>query len=218
MNQRIHTCELLQRNRLCADTFELAISRPLHFTFQPGQRIRLLDRSQERDYSLANAPKDKTLLLCIRRVRGGEFSTRLNAADIGSHFEFTGPHGHFLFRPSGRPAVFVATGTGAAPFASMARAGKRGFTLLHGVRSADELLYADLFQSTADAYVPCISGKTSPAARIMYEGRVTSYMEKELPSGAYDFYLCGRSEMVRDVTWLIDERFPDSKVYSEIFF
>ena len=218
MNQQIHNCELLQRNRLSADTFELALSRPRHFTFQPGQRIRLLDRSQERDYSLANAPEDKALLLCIRRVRGGEFSTRLNETAIGSHLEFTGPHGHFLFRSSERTAVFVATGTGAAPFASMARAGVRGFTLLHGVRSVDELLYADLFQNTAEAYVPCISGEISQTARMMYHGRVTSYVIKELPSGAYDFYLCGRSEMVRDVTWLIDERFPDSRVYSEIFF
>ena len=218
MNQQIHTFELLQRNRLSADSFELAISRPLHFTFQPGQRIRLLDRSQERDYSLANAPEDAFLRLCIRRVQGGSFSTQLYTAAIGSRFEFTGPHGHFLFRPSGRSAVFVATGTGAAPFASMARAGERGFTLLHGVRAPEDLLYADLFQTTANVYVPCISGETSPAARMMYQGWVTSYVDRELPPDEYDFYLCGRSEMIRDVTWLIDDRFPGSKVYSEIFF
>ena len=217
MNQQIYTCKLLHRSELSAGTFELALSRPRNFTFEPGQRIRLLDRSGERDYSLANAPQDSSLRLCIRRVPEGRLSTRLHAAAIGSDFRFTGPHGLFVFRPSGRPAVFVATGTGAAPFASMARAGRRGFTLLHGVRSADELLYADLFQTAAGAYVPCISGETPTATR-MFGGRVTVYVERELPPGAYDFYLCGRREMVRDVTWLLDERYPDSRIYSEIFF
>lgn len=217
MEQQTYTCELLQSSRLSANTFELAISRPRDFTFQPGQRIRLLDRSEERDYSLASAPQDASLRLCIRRVPEGRFSTNLCAASIGSRFRFTGPHGHFALRPSGRPAVFVATGTGAAPFASMAKAGARGFTLLHGVRSSDELFYTDLFQTAADNYIPCISGKIAPAAGI-FQGRVSAYVVQNLPSGTYDFYLCGRREMVRDVTWLIDERFPDSRVYTEIFF
>jgi ferredoxin-NADP reductase len=217
MNRPSYTCELQQRSQLSAGTFELFLSRPRHFTFEPGQRIRLLDRLQKRDYSLANAPEDPSLRLCIRRVPAGIFSTKLHAAAIGSRFEFTGPHGLFVFRPSSQPAIFVATGTGAAPFASMARAGARGFTLLHGVRYSNELLYADLFHATAGAYVPCISGKNPPAER-MFHGRVTAYVKQELPPGAYDFYLCGRSEMVRDVTWLIDERFQDSRVYTEIFF
>lgn len=217
MNHPILTCELLQRSRLSAGTFELVLSRPPDFTFEPGQRIRLRDSPEERDYSLANAPRDSSLRLCIRRIPSGGVSTRLLATAVGSPLTFTGPHGFFVFRPSPRPAVFVATGTGAAPFAAMARAGSRGFTLLHGVRSAGELFYADLFQTTAGDYTPCISGKQPPAERV-FPGRVTAYLERELTPGVYDFYLCGRREMVRDVTWLIDEHFPDSRVYTEIFF
>ena len=29
---------------------------------------------------------------------------------------------------------------------------------------------------------------------------------------------CGRGEMIRDVTWRIDDRFAGSRVYSEIFY
>ena len=217
MNEPIFTSELLERSLVSAGTFELVLSRPTGFGFQPGQRIRLLDRSRERDYSLANAPEDASLRLCVRWVPEGRFSTRLRSAAIGSRFSFTGPHGYFVFRSSGRPAVFIATGTGAAPFASMARSGARGFTLLHGVRSTDELVYADLFQKAADHYVPCISGKASSVDRT-FHGRVTAYIERQLPPGDYDFYLCGRREMVRDVTWLIDQRFPESKCFSEVFF
>ena len=217
MKQQHFTCELLQRNLLTTGNFELVLSRPRAFTFRPGQRIRLFDRSQERDYSLVNAPDDSSLRLCIRLVTHGSFSTNLHSAGIGTRFDFTGPHGHFVLRHSNRPAVFVATGTGAAPFASMARAGSTGFTLLHGVRSTHDLFYTDLFQSSAGNYIACVSGEV-PASANDFHGRVTEYIERELPDGIYDFYLCGRRDMVRDVTWLLDERFPESRVYNEIFY
>ena len=217
MNPQIYTSELLQRSHLSAGTFELTFTRPRNFAFQPGQRIRLVDRDRERDYSLANAPPDPSLRLCLRLVPEGNFSNKLHSAAIGSRLRFTGPWGHFIYRSAVRPAVFVATGTGAAPFASMARAAVRDFTMLHGVRSPDDLIYPELFQTAAGTYIPCISGMPSAAAPL-YPGRVTDYIERQLPPGAYDFYLCGRREMVRDVTWLIDDRFPDSRIYTEIFF
>ncbi len=40
----------------------------------------------------------------------------------------------------------------------------------------------------------------------------------ELPVKAYDFYLCGCREMIRDVTLLVDERFPCSYIYTELFY
>ena len=46
---------------------------------------------------------------------------------------FTGPHGYFTFRDFRLKPVFVATGTGIAPFVSMVRAGAKGFIVLHGV-------------------------------------------------------------------------------------
>jgi len=50
-----------------------------------------------------------------------------------------------------------------------------------------------------------------------FAGRVTGYLGGHLPSGAYDFYLCGKGEMIRDVIHLVDQKFPDSLVYTEPF-
>jgi ferredoxin-NADP reductase len=129
----------------------------------------------------------------------------------------SGPHGYFTFKPSPRPAIFVATGTGVAPFVSMARAGTKGFTLLHGVKRAEDLFYRDLLSASAQRYMACLSEDAS-ADPTVFAGRVTRHLERQVPPGACDFYLCGRSEMIRDVTWLVDDRFPGSRVYSEIFF
>jgi ferredoxin-NADP reductase len=214
------TAELLRRSWLSEKTFELELSRPLSFHFRPGQRIRFLHNGLERDYSLLSRPDSPRLGLCVRHLPAGLFSSILAAAEIGTSFTFTGPHGYFVFQGSLRPAVFVATGTGVAPFLSMTRSGVTGFTMLHGVRKAAELYYRPDFCAAASLYVPCLS-HASPESALppgAYRGRVIEYLRDHLPSGAYDFYLCGRREMIRDVTLLVDERFPESLVYAEIFY
>jgi len=217
MEEVIYDTKLLERRQLTDSTFEAIFSRPSGFEFTAGQRIRLISAGLERDYSLANAPDDATLVLCIRRVAAGRFSTLLSSVPVGTRFTFSGPHGYFVFRASPRPKVFVATGTGVAPFAAMARSGVSAFTLLHGVRQAGDCYYASLFRTKARRYVVCLS-EEDPSEAGTFHGRVTNYMASRLEPDRYDFYLCGRGEMIRDVTWLVDDRFPGSMVYTEIFY
>jgi len=210
---------LLNRTWLSRDTFQAELERPAGFRFQPGQGIRFRYEELEREYSLTSSPEDDVLSLCVRMIDGGRFSPRLAEAEIGSTLAFSGPHGFFVYRPSGRPTVFVATGTGIAPFVSMARAGATDFLLVHGAPTGADLHFRFVMQPAARSYVGCASrelpaGAGSPACRA---GRVTDYMRSELPEGLYDFYLCGRRDMVRDVVGLVDERFSGSVVYSEIF-
>ncbi len=40
---------------------------------------------------------------------------------------------------------------------------------------------------------------------------------RHIPAGLF-FYLCGRSEMIRDAIRIIERRFSGSHVYTEIFF
>ena len=211
------TARILSRRWLSPTTFELTLERPAGFDFQPGQRVRLWSGSNEREYSIAAAPGDPDVVLCIRRVGSGGGSAWLSTAGIGTELRGSGPHGYFTFKPSPRPAIFVATGTGVAPFVSMARAGTKGFTLLHGVKRAEDLFYRDLLSASAHRYMACLSEEAS-ADPAVFAGRVTRHLKRQVPPGACDFYLCGRSEMIRDVTWLVDDRFPGSRVYSEIFF
>ena len=212
-----YTATLLRRKWLSKKTFEIFASRPPGFTFTPGQRISLSLNEHERDYSIVSAPKESELTLCIRKVADGKLSALLSAADTGASLVIRGPHGYFTYRPSPRPAVFVATGTGIAPFCSMARSGISGFTILHGVRLAADLYYASQLRKNALKYIACLSeSKKLPANA--FPGKVTQYLEQHLIPGAYDFYLCGRNEMIRDVTHLIDRRFPESLVYTELFY
>jgi benzoate/toluate 1,2-dioxygenase reductase component len=217
MEDVTYDTKLLERRQLSDNTFEAIFSRPSGFEFTAGQRIRLIHGGLERDYSLANAPDEAVLVLCIRRVAAGRFSTLLSSIPVGTGFTFSGPHGYFVFRASARSPVFVATGTGVAPFTAMARSGVSAFTLLHGVRQAGDCYYASLFRTKARRYVVCLS-EEDPSEAGTFHGRVTDYMASRLEPDRYDFYLCGRGEMIRDVTWLVDDRFPGSMVYTEIFY
>lgn len=208
---------LQRRQKLTEHTFEIHLSRPDGFGFTPGQRIRLKHANIERDYSLINAPDSDQLGICVRHVAGGLLSPILAKSAAGTKFQAAGPLGYFTFKPSCRKPVFAATGTGIAPFRAMTRSGITDFILLHGVRNPEELYYKDLFLQSAGQYIPCISS-AAPATENHFKGRLTAYLRRYLDPGAYDFYLCGRNDMIRDVLWLIDDRFPGSLVYTEIFY
>lgn len=218
--QPLYSSELVHRRWLSTKTFEIGLSRPAGFDFQAGQGICIVYEGHTRHYSLTNAPTEPVLNLCVRHIREGLLTPVLAEADLGTWFQFTGPHGYFLYRPSQRPAVFVATGTGIAPFLAMFRSGMTAAFMLHGVRTAAELYYGQFLSTLPVTYVACLSEASASdgLAASVYAGKVTGYIKNRLDRHAYDFYLCGRQEMIRDVTFLADEYFPGSYVYTEVFF
>jgi len=216
----IQTVELLQRRWLSKNAFEIELTRPPAFKFKAGQTICFIHESMERYYSLLSTPDDPTLVLCVYYVPRGSFSPVLADAEIGAPFSITGPHGYFTFNRSERAPVFVATGTGVAPFVCMGRSGITEFILLHEVEFAEDLYYQDFFRKIASNYVPCLSKKsaTDPIPPGAFNGNAAGYMKKNLPAARYDFYLCGEREMTREVTLLADEHFPGSYVFKEVYF
>jgi ferredoxin-NADP reductase len=216
----IQTVELLQRRRLTENAFEIELTRPASFEFKAGQTIRFIHESIERYYSLVSTPDDPTLTLCIYDVPLGSFSPVLAKAEIGAAFRLTGPHGYFTFNPSERAPVFVATGTGIAPFVSMSRSGVADFIILHEVESAQDLYYQDLFRKIASNYTPCLlePSESDLESPDIFHGNAAGFIKKNLPPASYDFYLCGERDMTGEVTLLADEHFPDSHVFKEVFF
>jgi len=218
--QLLYSSELVHRRWLSTKAFEIGLSRPANFAFQAGQGIGIVYESHTRHYSLTNAPAEPILSLCVRHIQEGLFTPVLAEAELGTRFQYTGPHGYFLFRPSQRPAVFVATGTGIAPFLAMFRSGITAAFVLHGVRTAAELYYGQFLSTLPATYVACLSeaSASESLAASVYAGKVTGYIKNRLERRTYDFYLCGRQDMVRDVTLLADEHFPASHIYTEVFY
>ena len=206
--------------RLTQQTFEIRFRRPQGYNFLPGQKLELVHGRIHRDYTLITTPDDAELAICVRLIARGRLSPVLAGAEVGQIFTMSAPFGFFLFQPSPRPAVFVATGTGIAPFVAFARSGVREFHMIHGVRTDNELYYHDILSNCAGRYTPCISSGRFEQSRWpdAFPGRVTVYLENRLDPADYDFYLCGRGDMVRDAVRIIDRRFPSARVFTETFF
>lgn len=204
---------------LSKTAFELTFEKPENFVFLAGQKITVMVGSAQREYTLVSSPEENRLSLCVRHVSGGLVSAKLAELTSGDQLTFSAAYGYFLHRP-GR-SVFVATGTGIAPFVSFCKSGAGNFYLLHGVRDISELYYRQILEKGASHYIPCIPASMNiTAARDtqIYSGRVTEYLHQCLPRGDYNFYLCGNGEMVGAALRIIDDNFHSSKIFTETFF
>ena len=185
--------------------------------FAPGQYLSLgLEISGpivQRPYSTASAPGSVELEFLIRRVSGGTFTPALWATRAGARMWLGRAKGTFTLRGAdGRQPVFIATGTGLAPFVAMLRAaGDRPHrppaVVVHGVSHAPELAYHGELSSLAAAghiaYLPTVSRPAHPANAAWpgAVGRVGDTLADAVEDGLSDpaacvAYLCGNPGMI----------------------
>jgi ferredoxin-NADP reductase/ferredoxin len=92
------------------------------FEHLAGQYVRLgfPGEGEERSYSMTTSAADwPRMEFLVRRIPGGAMSTRLVSLHPGAKLTVRGPHGSFYLRGGDAPLVWVAGGTGLAPFLSM---------------------------------------------------------------------------------------------------
>lgn len=145
------------------------------FDFVAGQYLGMRYTDTSRAYSIASSPNDDEVELCVRRVPDGRLSPRIcDDMSAGDEVTIRGPHGELVLGDqSGRDIVFLATGTGVAPFKGMVdyvfdegldayRGEDRDVWLVLGAAWEDDLPYHDEFRALADDrdnfhYVPTLS-------------------------------------------------------------
>jgi ferredoxin--NADP+ reductase len=198
------------------------LSIPKLSDFIPGQCLHVTPGPDipPRAYSIASGRDDPEWEILFTVVPGGLLTPRLCALTPGDRILVSEPFGEF--RDEEGRSVWIAAGTGVAPFASMVRSGMTaGKSLIQGSRTPDRLFYRELFQPAVD-YVPCC---TSTDGGAEYHGRVTEYLEAYLKrrsaalSADARYLLCGRTEMVvetRDI--LLARGVPFTNIAAEIYF
>ncbi len=202
--------------------------------FQAGQYINLdlpgLEAS--RAFSLASPPSRKSLIeLHVRLVPGGRATTYVHRTLAkGDQVAFSGPYGHFFVRKSQRvPTLFLAGGSGLSSPKSMIldlleRGWEQPITLVHGVRTARDVFFRELFEELAVlhpnfSYVPALSqpdgqpwqgetGFVHEVAERMTGGRF----------GGMKAYLCGPPAMIEaGVATLMKGRLFERDIFTERF-
>jgi len=163
-----------------------------------------------RAYSIASPPSDDNCFaLCLNRVQDGFMSNFLCDMKEGDEILCQGPFGDFILRPPMRDTVFIATGTGIAPFRSMlhwllcdeSRHQGKQVWLVFGNRTERDIYYHDEFLRLAEEranlhYLPTLSGGGPD-----WQG-LRGYVQEHVSAiarGGTDMhaYICGLDKMVK---------------------
>jgi ferredoxin-NADP reductase len=207
--------------------FELqGVSR---FGFVAGQWLSLKTNRPDgeeitRAYSIASPPgDDNRFALCLNRVQDGFMSNFLCDMKEGEEIACQGPFGDFILRPPLRDTIFIATGTGIAPFRSMlhwllsdrARHQSKHLWLLFGNRTERDIYYHDEFLRLAAGhanfhYSPTLSRGTPDWQGP--RGYVQEYVSS-IVQGRRDMqaYICGLDKMIKANRELLKELGWDRK-------
>jgi len=189
------------------------------FKFEAGQHISLSVAGdyQSREYSIYSAEEDESLEVLVKEVEGGYFSPKLRHLKKGDMVEIHGPFGRFALDAKKRDThqhIFVASGTGIAPFHSMVKSNPGlNYRVIHGVRYASEAYEREKYEN--DRFFLC----TSRDEKGDYHGRLTSYLKEAEFAKNSCFYLCGNSDMIFDAMEILKEKgFDRDDLNVEVYF
>ncbi len=185
------------------------------FGFVAGQWLSFKHRKADgeeitRAYSIASPPgENNRFALCLNRVENGFMSNFLCDLPEGGEIECQGPFGDFILRPPMRDLLFIATGTGIAPFrgilqwllADSTRHQNKSMTLIFGNRTEKDIYYHEEFLDLAERhekfrYLPTLSRGDERWAGLR------GYVQEHVPdiaAGRSDMhaYICGLDKMVK---------------------
>lgn len=207
----------IQSNKKIApDAYLLSFRRD--FDFIAGQVVGLgvTEEIAPRLYSIASGEKDEFVEILYTEKYDGKLTPMLSILKPGDQLMVTTPFGKFTDCPNS--PIWIATGTGIAPFISMLKSGKgTNGLLIHGVRTSDYFYFQEFLNNLLkDNYIQCCS---SCEQSNFYKGRVTHYLKDQNLTTDKKYYLCGVAEMVvetRDI--LISKGVNFKNIFSEIYF
>ena len=189
-------------------TRDITLELPECATWEAGQYALVRVAPFEwRPYSLASAPGRTVRLLVDVRTKGMGASWASTTAP-GDDVDLELPYGHWLITPDRSTTdaeaphrrIFIATGTGIAPFLAAFEAGRRDKDrLIVGCsRTEDDL--TGRVGTPLPRLIRCISCEAAPGA---FHGRITDYLNAEGIDPEATYYVCGSTRIVRDISRII---------------
>jgi ferredoxin--NADP+ reductase/benzoate/toluate 1,2-dioxygenase reductase subunit len=203
---------------LTPSTYSVRINRN-GLPFKAGQHISLgpIQGIDLREYSVYSSEQDPFFEVLIREVIGGNISRKLKRLKPGDAVHLEGPVGYFNLNKDDineKKFVFIATGTGIAPFHSFVKSYPNlDYQLIHGVKTAIEAYDRQDYDSSR--HVLC----TSQDKKGDFNGRVTQYLQQQPVDKDALYYLCGNINMIYEVFHYLQEKeVPASNLHTEVYF
>ena len=186
------------------------------FAFRAGHYVQVetpiydgLGEPVYRAYSIASSPSDAgSLDLIIRKVPRGICTTYVHELLLeGDRLKVNGPYGEFFLRETPAEAVFIAGGSGLAPFESILhdmaeRKIRKKVTLFFGAVSRRDLYDQELLGLLEERLpefkvVPALSRPAPEDAWTGATGLITDVVARHYgPMEGMEGYLCGSPGMI----------------------
>ena len=195
--------------------FKLVFEPGTVFDFDPGQFVNIIaqppacEKPIKRPYSIDSPPYEKGFIdLVWKRVEGGLMTNYLMTMKEGDKLTVQGPLGRFgLKQPVPQRLVFVATGTGIAPFRSMIKqlfkdGTNRDVWLIFGNRYDSDVLYQEEWEGLAKQHSNFHFVATVSRPK-QWKGE-TAYVQELLPKYITSpqnthVFICGLTDMIMAV-------------------
>lgn len=207
--------KLISIENITRTVFKLRFERN-GLEFEPGQHISVGPESlgYTREYSVYSGAEDPWLEVLVKEVIDGWVSPQLRRLQPGDGLMVEAPLGYFRVAENATGKhLFVATGTGIAPFHSFVRSyPDLDYHLIHGVTDASEACEMNCYGNR-------ITLCTSRAADGDFQGRVTAWLEDNELDGFEHFYLCGNRKMINDAFQILTRRgIKPDYIHAEAYF
>ncbi|WP_348811475.1 benzoate 1,2-dioxygenase electron transfer component BenC [Flavobacterium maritimum] len=224
------TTVIKELNKLSSEIYQLKLqaSDNSSFEFLPGQyvNIEVPGTALTRSYSFSSQPGTTEGEFLIKLVPGGLMSSYLkDLATEGTELNIVTPLGSFYLRDVQRELIFIAGGTGIAPFMAMleklkAENNTTPVHLFYGATTGENVVELERLKAFSEIMPLQIFTCTSDEAAEGHDkGFVTQWINKDiLGETAYDIYICGPNAMVEAVkTTLQKEDINHVNFYMEKF-
>lgn len=219
-----YSLPLIKREKRGYDVYEVFFEKPKGFNFKSGEvvAIHLGEPKESRLYSIASAEGSEYLSFLFSYVEGGYLTPCLIEEPLGAYFYISPPFGDFLL--GDEPSIWIAIGTGVAPFLSFVRGeGYKSLEnkmLIQGARFLDSFWGQDIFEkSSLGSYIRCCSSLKDLQDKDIYSGRLTNFLRENLLSNERKVYLCGNPQMIVQVREILLEKgFSLENIISEVYF
>lgn len=185
--------------------------------FEPGQYVTVRqsgdDESLCRHYTVSNAVTQPQLDYRISVKKFGEVSKWLHTLKPGDSIDVSPPKGSFCLIQSVRIPVFIGCGIGITPLLAMLKdiaehQPRRKVWLFYGTRNWQNFTFKDeltaLCERLKNVQLHIFFSRGKPMQPqppfTCHVGRVSiDKLRAILPFDAYQFYLCGREDLLRNV-------------------
>ncbi len=204
-------------------------------SFDPGMFVMLIYKDSvsgaeiSRAFSLASSPDSKTLDFIIAMIHG-QFTSKLDVAKPGDVLYVSGPHGQFKFDANkDKKVLFLAGGTGLAPFISMLRLIREknlqiDVNLIYSIKHPDEIILKEELESyvkdlgmkmtitvTRDDGAESWTGEKGHIDANMISRHAPDFLER----GAY---ICGPLNFVKAMKdALVSIKYPADKISADVW-